>query len=104
MAQGPEAKIVAKILKRLNEVGYAIKFHGSAMSKGGEPDILACVMGRMVRVEVKVPGNKPTPRQYHQLRQWEKAGALSGWATSVEEVDALLGHLDDPSWRNPQLA
>jgi hypothetical protein len=93
-------------MQRINgiEGARAVKVHASQMGNGGEPDVDACVRGRSVKVEVKQPGKVPTPRQMAVLRKWERAGALAGWVTSVEELDALLAHLDDPDWRNPQLA
>ena len=100
----PEAKITAKIIDHLRALpkAWARKVHQSRYQQG-EPDVDACVAGRAVKIEVKVPGNKPTPKQLITMRRWARSGALVGWATSVEEVEDLLGHLDDPEWENPQL-
>jgi hypothetical protein len=87
----------------LDGPSYARKIHGSRYQDAGEPDIDACVMGRAVKVEAKLPGGKPTAIQMARLRRWERAGALAGWATSVAEVDELLSHLGDLTWVNPQL-
>lgn len=101
---GPEAKVVAAILKEIRDLGgWAIKTHGSMFGAGGEPDVSACIRGRMVQIEVKQPGEHPTPRQYEALRRWEAAGALAGWADSVEMFWDLLVHVNDPGWRNAQL-
>lgn len=101
--QQPEAKITKKVIDRLKKSGHARKVHQSRFQMG-EPDVDACIEGRAVKVEVKVPGNTPTDRQYAVMRIWERSGALVGWVTSVDEVEELLGHLEDPGWKNPQLA
>jgi len=90
-------------IKGLDVPSWAQKFHGSQYSSGGEPDIDACVDGRSVKVEVKRPGNRPTPRQYHAMRRWEAAGALTGWVTSVADLQELLTHLYEREWKNPTI-
>lgn len=94
MSQQPEAKITKKIIDWMNaQPGVrARKVHQTRFS-GGEPDIDACWNGRSVKIEVKVPGNTPTPRQAAVLELWRKAGALVGWVTSLEEAKELLAEL-----------
>lgn len=107
MAEQREAKITKKIVDHINTLddtkARARKVHQDRYS-GGEPDVDACVRTRAVKIEVKVPGNKPTDRQMAVMRLWERSGALTGWVTSVAETEELLTHLDDLAWRNPQLA
>jgi hypothetical protein len=100
---GPETRLVQKLLVRLRRDGWAIKVHGSEFSSAGEPDITACIRGRLVMIEVKVPGKRPDPKQYAALRRWEAAGALAGWVTSEAELEQLLAHVGDLGWVNPQL-
>jgi hypothetical protein len=89
---------------RVEWAGEVVKVHGSASQKAGTPDLLACVRGRFVAVELKQPGKKPTPLQMKRLRDWAAVGALAGWATTEVELDALLEHVGDVGWVNPQLA
>lgn len=100
-----ESHLTTRLVDHINSLptGYAVKVHGSAYGHAGEPDINACLAGRMVRVEVKMPGHKPTPVQWGKLRRWAKAGALVGYVTSLEELQSLLTHADDRLWTNPQL-
>lgn len=98
----PEAKITKRIIDYLKGRGHARKVHQNAYG-AGEPDIDACINGRAVKIEVKVKGNTPTPKQYAALRRWESSGALCGWVTSIEETIALLEHLPEAEWSNPQL-
>ena len=85
----PEARIVQRILKYLNTVGYAHKVR-SDVHTVGRVDVVGCVAGRALALEVKQPGGAPTPRQARELALWRGAGALAACVTSVEEVQRLL--------------
>lgn len=100
----PEAKVTRRILDWLNSQPDTIarKVHQTAVTGGGEPDIDACSRGRCIKIEVKrVGAPPPPPRQIARLARWQRAGALVGWATSVEHVQELMQHVDDRSWINP---
>lgn len=102
----PEGKVVSACIARINAEprSRVVKVTTTQYSTtGGEPDLDACIRGRAVKIEVKAKGKKPTPRQYSVLRKWEAAGALAGYADSVEMLEEILNHLDDPAWLNPQL-
>jgi len=58
----------------------------------GEPDILCCRKGRMVVIEVKQPGRKPTDLQWAAMARWEDAGAVAFVAHSVDEVKDKLAN------------
>lgn len=87
-----ETALVNKMIARIKAepMSWARKVHGGAYSDTGEPDIDACVSGRSLKVEVKMPGARPTAIQLAALRRWERAGALAGWATSVPELEQLI--------------
>lgn len=87
-----ESTTTRKVIDRINALpdGRAIKMHASAAQGAGEPDVFACVGGRMVVVEVKRRGERPRPLQDHVLRAWRKAGAVAIWTTDADEVIALL--------------
>lgn len=86
-----EASIVAACLSLIRGAGgHAVKIHGGAFGHAGNPDILGCLQGRALAVEVKRPGGKPTAAQLAQLGKWSAAGALALWVTSAAELaDAL---------------
>lgn len=88
---------------RLQPECWARKVHGSRYQDAGEPDIDGCLRGRAIKIEVKMPGNRPTGVQMGALRRWAKAGALAGWVTSKAQLEELLSHADDRAWQNPQL-
>lgn len=85
-----ESSIVASILFLLRNHGWAVKQHGSAFSTIGTPDVLGCVSGRMVAIEVKRPGELASKAQLVQLEKWRRAGALAMVATSAGEVRNVL--------------
>jgi len=80
--------------------GYGIIKHQTGEGVRGTPDWVGVVAGRCVVVEFKRPGYSPTPAQLGQLRKWQRAGALAGWACTVEHVRQLLDHLTELGWLN----
>ena len=64
-----------KIKDYLKSIGaYFIKTHGDRFSRVGTPDIIACVNGHFVAVEVKAENGKPSELQIHHIEQINKAG------------------------------
>ena len=93
-----EVDLTAKILAYLRQEGcYAVKWHGSVYGAGGMPDIyvlVPCVPYAIpCHIEVKRPGNTPTPRQAKVLRDLRKAGAVAVWVSSVEQVKVVVENL-----------
>ena len=72
---GTEKIYENKIKSYLKSIGaYFIKTHGDRFSKVGTPDILACVNGHFVAVEVKGEKGKPSELQLYHIEQIQKAG------------------------------
>ncbi len=93
-----ETTLTAKILTYLrSQRCYAVKWHGSSYGVGGMPDIYALMPSTPyaipLHIEVKLPGNTPTPRQYKVLRDLSNAGAVAVWVDSLEHVKRLLQQL-----------
>ncbi len=100
----PETEITKEAITWLKTqpATYARKLHTGGMSgERGHPDIDGCTRGRALKIEMKRPGEKPTKIQMVRLLQWREAGALVGWATSVEEVRAIFANADNPDYVNP---
>ena len=67
-----------KIKSYLKSIGaYFIKTHGDRFSKVGTPDIIACVNGKFVAIEVKAENGKPSELQLYHLEQIRNAGGIS---------------------------
>ncbi|HYF71379.1 MAG TPA: hypothetical protein VD864_01085 [Nocardioides sp.] len=98
-----ETSRTQKVLTWLNAQPetFARKVHTGPMGEGGHPDIDGCQRGRAFKIEMKKPGERPTLRQMARLRRWQQAGALVGWAESIEHAAQILAHVDDLTWRNP---
>ena len=90
-----EIQLVHKIINWINqhENAHARKQHGGMYGTIGEPDITGCVNGRRIEIEVKLPGNEPTKIQLHRMKEWERCGALTGVAHSLEEAQIILKDL-----------
>jgi Holliday junction resolvase len=87
----PEAKVGHKIRKFLMDRGvFVFKVHGSGMMMAGLPDLIACVQGRYVGIEVKMPGNKPSERQLYVHNLIRNAGGECIVAYGLDEVRHLV--------------
>lgn len=97
---GPEAAVVRRIvgwLKTVPGLEYEVR-HGTAFGKAGQPDISCCYRGRRIEMEVKRPGGKPTPLQAARLAAWERAGAITGVAHSLDEAQEIVRRAGE-GWR-----
>lgn len=75
-----------KIKKFLESEGaWFVKFFANRMTKEGIPDILACVNGYFVGIEVKAQNGRPSELQKYHCEQIRKSGGFafvvypSGW-------------------------
>ena len=91
-----EKKVENQIKRYLDSLGaYHVKIHGSAYMPAGTPDILACVRGTFVGIEVKKPkGGVVSALQKLKIKQIRNAGGVALVATSVEEVERELSRHD----------
>lgn len=89
----PEKKVETEIKNYLISLNaYFIKTIGGSVP-AGTPDILACVNGRFVGIEVKRPkGGRVTELQKHHLRRIQNANGLAFVASSKQEV---MNHFKD---------
>lgn len=89
---GPEKNVENQIKRYLDSLGaYYLKVHGSAYQPAGTPDILACVRGRFIGIEVKRPsGGVVSELQKSKLKKIKKAGGVPIIARSVEDVSSML--------------
>ena len=92
----PEAKIVKDIQAYIRqEGGWCFKVHGgdNPFQRVGIPDLLCCVEGQFIGLEVKQPGEEPSRVQRKVLREIGAAGGITAVVTTVGEVADLLGDI-----------
>jgi len=69
------------------------KEHGGQFGQAGIPDIIVCLGGRFVALEVKTEKGKPTALQEVTLRRIRKAGGTAEVVRSVKDVRAVIQKL-----------
>ena len=83
-----ESAIQTKIKNELEKKGYlVIKLIQTTLN--GIPDLMALRSGTTVFIEVKRPGNKPTPLQSYRHTQLIKQGFIVLTASSLKDIEQL---------------
>ena len=78
MTLAQEKNFENKIKLFLKSIGaYFIKTHGDRFSRVGTPDIIACINGHFVAVEVKAANGTPSDLQLHDIQQINNAGGYA---------------------------
>lgn len=105
MASGPETKLVEKMRKAaIKEYGSDIeivKYHGSQYTRAGVHDLLVCLHGVFIAVEVKAPESYggsvekalavgPTMKQVSFGERIVAAGGVAACAATVEQFMEIL--------------
>jgi len=86
-----EQDIQRKIIKYLETNGaYVVKVVSA--TKSGVPDILACIEGKFVAIEVKTPKtiNNVSRLQKYNLTAIEAAGGKAIVAKSLDDIKGLI--------------
>lgn len=103
--EGPETRLV----KKMRDAGrdkygdrlITIKYHGSQFSEAGVSDLLCCLDGVFIAVEVKAPesyggsvekalAEGPTIKQRGFVARIIRAGGVGGFAATVEQFMDIL--------------
>lgn len=75
---GPEKTFETKIKHFIeSEGGWYVKFFANAYTKSGIPDILACINGYFVGIEVKAENGVVKPLQKRKCEDIRKAGGFA---------------------------
>jgi Holliday junction resolvase len=95
MSTQPEARISKAIMAALRARGiFCFKVHGSAEQMTGLPDILACVEGRFVGFETKMPDKRQNVSA-RQIIVHKAIQASQGIAVVVCGVKEAMGIVDE---------
>jgi len=91
-----EKDITAAIMRYLKTVPecFAWKSHGGMYGTAGLPDIIACIGGRFVALEVKTPSGKLTKIQESTLNRIQRAKGAAYKVTSLQEVREIVKNLN----------
>lgn len=83
-----------KVKDYLTHIGaYYIKTHGDRFSKVGTPDIIACINGYFVALEVKATTGKPSELQLYHLRNIMFGGGYSAIIVPTAGVDKIKKYI-----------
>lgn len=85
-----------KIKKFIESVGgWWVKFHGNAFTRDGIPDLLCCVNGKFLAIEVKGDGGEPSKLQLREINKIDEAGgvALVSYPDDFDELKELIRRL-----------
>lgn len=88
-----EQQIQKRILDHLAKLPNTWSVKVISANKNGVPDILACVNGKFVAIEVKTPTGRVSPLQEYQINRINNSGGLAAVARSVDDVKKLLAQL-----------
>ena len=61
----------------VNSGGWQVKFFANQMTKSGIPDILACVNGYFLAIEVKAQNGRPSELQKYQVAKINSSGGYA---------------------------
>lgn len=88
--------IKTKILKKYPEA-YIYVTHVGQYGKRGVPDLVMCILGLFVTVEVKTVNGKLTPLQEVEGRRIEKAGGIwmCIYGRNEDALEELYGQIEE---------
>ena len=74
---GPEKLFEEKVKKYITSIGgYYIKHFANAYTKSGIPDIISCINGYSIWIEVKAENGKPSELQLYNLKKIARSGGI----------------------------
>lgn len=84
-----ESEIQKKIIQYLNTIGaYTIKTIST--NRNGCPDVICCLNGRFIALEVKTDKGIVSKLQEHNIKQIKNSGGVAAVVKSVDEVKEIL--------------
>lgn len=92
-----EKQFENKIKDYLKSKGcWHVKFFANGMTRSGIPDILACVNGRFVAIEVKAENGRPSKLQLWNVEKIKEANGIAviaypkDWEKLKQLIDDLI--------------
>jgi Holliday junction resolvase len=98
----PEAYEKDDICKHLDTIkAWYFRPFMAGYGKSGVADIIACIDGWFISIEVKREGKKPTKLQYRRMAEVTLAGGKAFWGTA-EKVISEIKRWQDPNGLLPR--
>ena len=75
---------------------YCVKYFGCMYSTSGTPDLLCCINGHFLAIEVKAQDGVPSELQLQKIKDIRNAGGFayvaypSGWTKLKDIIDGIL--------------
>lgn len=69
---------------------YCLNLYGDGRSGKGKPDIIACIDGKFIAIELKVGNNDLRPDQLIHKRRIERSGGAHFTIRSVDELKTAI--------------
>lgn len=90
-----EQDIQTSIMNYIKSIGgLPVKFNNMGIyATAGVSDILACIKGKFVAIEVKKPGGKPSALQLSFINAINSLGGIAFWTDNLEDVKDKLKEL-----------
>lgn len=90
-----ENEIISAVKEYLKTVDNCFfwKEHGGQFGQAGIPDIIVCLNGRFLALEVKTEKGKTTVLQAVTLRKIQKSGGTAEVVRSVDDVKLIIQKL-----------
>lgn len=99
----PEKKFEEKIKKYLTERGHWwVKYFANRNTKSGIPDLLCCIRGKFVGVEVKSARGHPSELQLYNRREIRASGGICVivYENQFEEFKRLILQIETGNFQN----
>ena len=92
MVKQPESRLKCRIKQALQrEVGGKwIAIHGGPFQEAGLPDLIGCVEGFFIAIEIKIGRKRPTPLQQEQINDIKSKGGIAICVNSVESALKII--------------
>ena len=89
--QMSESKLESQIVTLCSKLGL-LTYKFSSPSQRGVPDRVIMGRGRVLFLELKNAGCKPTGLQERELERIKNVGISAGWADNYKDADLMIRH------------
>lgn len=86
-----ESRLQRRIQKLIREEGgWPLKIHGGPFMPAGIPDLLACIGGIFLALEVKTDTGRPSEIQLAIIKKIKRAGGIAAVVSSTKQALAYI--------------